>query len=161
MLPYALKENWIMFSFPHKIDPYFGFCLNSIFGNNCGKLELETGDRVYCCFCWHTIFKVEIGVLLSHVQDLKSCQAGWQEGIFLTGYICQNCACDGAKGGFARGCCVGHKPFSRMNLPQPLTRRGFWFIINSNQIYSWKQTLNTLTVLSSGEFCTTYLLNLK
>lgn len=130
LLSCALKENRIMFRFPHKTDLYFCFWMNLVFWNNYGKLELEPGYRVYSCFSWHTIFRAEICVLSSHVQDFKSCQAGWQEGNFLHGYICQNCTCDGAKGEFAHGCSVGH---TVMNLPQPPTRRGFWFKVNCNQ----------------------------
>lgn len=133
MLSYALKENWIMFSFPHNIELYFGLWLNLIFWNNRGKPELETGYRVYCCFSWHTVFRDEICVHSSHVQALKSCQTGQQEGIFLPGYIRRDCTCDGAKGGSACGCSVGQNPLSMMNLPQPLIRSGFWFKVNSNQ----------------------------
>lgn len=119
--------------FPRNINLSSGFWLNLIFWNNHGKLELEAGERVYCCFSWHTLFRDEIGVLSSHAQGWKSCQATQPEGIFLAGYIHRNCTCDGVKGGFAHGCSVRHNPLSVINLPQPLARRGFWFEVNSNQ----------------------------
>lgn len=131
ILCFERKQDHVFFSPQNRL--IFGFCLNLVFWNNYGKLELELGDTVYSCFSWHTIFRAEIGVLSSHVQDLKSCQAGWQEGIFLNGYIRQNCTCDGPKVEFAHGCSVGHNPLAMMNLPQPLTRRGFWFKVNCNQ----------------------------
>lgn len=76
---------------------------------------------MYCCFSWHTVFRDEIGVLSSHFQDLRSCKAEQQEGIFLTGYICRNCMCNGVKGGLACGSSVGHNSLSMIILPQALT----------------------------------------
>lgn len=79
-------------------------------------------------------------------------------------YIHGNCTCDVVKGEFTCVCNVGHDPkFITFNDKPASATNQMWFVIRSivTKTHSWKWTLNTLSVVSSGELCMAYLLKLK